>query len=63
MTQEEKQKSIDALQHAALKAIRFGYLDLASQIMFVAETLERNSEDNLVNLPVVVLSLKRDAAN
>ena len=63
MTPEEKQTSLDALQNAALKAIRFGYLDLASQIMFVAETLERSSEENLVNLPTVVLSLKRDATN
>jgi hypothetical protein len=63
MKSEEKKKSIEALRSAALKAIKFGYLDLASQVMFVAETLERSNEDRLVELPPTVLTFKKDAAN
>ena len=60
---EAKQKSLDALESAALKAIRLGYLDLASQIMFVAEMLALNDKDNVVELPPIVLTMKRDVAN
>jgi hydroxymethylpyrimidine/phosphomethylpyrimidine kinase len=63
MKSEEKKKSIEALRAAALKAIKFGYLDLASQVMFVAETLERSNEEILVDLPPTVLTFKKDAAN
>jgi hypothetical protein len=63
MTETEKRKSIEALRSAALKAIKLGYLDLASQIMFVAETLERSNDSNLVELPPMVLTMKRDVAN
>ncbi|HEY9684820.1 MAG TPA: hypothetical protein V6C86_24800 [Oculatellaceae cyanobacterium] len=63
MTEQEKQKSIEALRSAALKAIKLGYLDLASQIMYVAETLERSKEGNLVELPPMVLTMKRNVAN
>jgi hypothetical protein len=63
MKSEEKKKSIEALRAAALKAIKFGYLDLASQVMFVAETLERSNEDMLVDLPPTILTFKKDAAN
>ena len=63
MTNEEKHKSLRALESAAIKAIRMGYLDLASQIMFVAETLARSDEDNVIELPPVVLTMKRDIAN
>jgi hypothetical protein len=63
MKSEEKKKSIEALRAAALKAIKFGYLDLASQVMFVAETLERSKDDRLVELPPTVLTFKKDAAN
>jgi hypothetical protein len=63
MKSEEKKKSIEALRAAALKAIKFGYLDLASQVMFVAETLERSKEDKLLELPPTVLTFKKDAAN
>jgi hypothetical protein len=63
MKSEEKKKSIEALRAAALKAIKFGYLDLASQVMFVAETLERSKGDKLVELPPTVLTFKKDAAN
>jgi hypothetical protein len=63
MKSEEKKKSIEALRAAALKAIKFGYLDLASQVMFVAETLERSEDETLIELPPTVLTFKKDAAN
>jgi hypothetical protein len=63
MSETDIEKSIAALRAAALKAIRFGYLDLASQIMFVSETLERSGVDNLIELPPTLLTLKRDTAS
>lgn len=63
MTEQEKQKSIEALRSAAIKAIKLGYLDLASQIMYVAETLERSNDGKLVELPPMVLTMKRNIAN
>ena len=63
MNKDEKDKSIEALRTTALKAIRFGYLDLAAQLMFIAETLERCSPGNLIELPPTDLTLKRDTAS
>ena len=63
MTDQEKRNSIEALRSAALKAIKLNYLDLAAQIMYVAETLERSNGDNLVELPPMVLTMKRNVAN
>ena len=62
MKSEEKKKSVEALRAAALKAIKFGYLDLASQVMFVAETLERSEDNQLAELPTTVLPFKKNAA-
>ena len=63
MKSEEKNNSIEALRSAALKAIKFGYLDLAAQIMFVAETLGRSDEENLVELPPTVLTFRKNSSN
>ena len=62
MNKEEKKKSIDALESAALKAIKMGYLDLAAQIMFVAETVNRSDENKVVDLPPVIFTMRRDVA-
>ena len=62
LNQDEIQASLAVLRSVALKSIKLGYLDLAAQIMFIAETLERYDKNNLVELPHTVLEIRRDTA-